>query len=358
MWQIRKNNRYFIIELCALIFLCFLRPLISDLEYNAYERNDITRFKESLEVRFVWGTFSFIFLSAYYWSFVKPMVLRNMHWVVFLSIPLFIAINHLFDYFVMDNTIAKISFISDEIREKSIKRILRKNLTIVFNYKLTYDYLPVIGLAYLIRAMKQYKLIQTLKEQQLLSELKYLKDRLHPHFFFNTLNNIYSLAVQQSPRTAPLVAGLSNLMRYMLYESDKPVVPLKKELEMLREYVALEKIRYGEQYDISFEVQGVQEKDTIPPLLLLPFVENAFKHGLQDAIDKAYIHIVICRVENQLILQIKNSVPAQKAVNTASGIGLATVRQRLQLIYGDDHVLNITEGADNYAIVLAIRMNT
>lgn len=351
------RNRIFWVELTALLFLCYFRPMISDLEYSYYEEKDISRFVESQEFRWVWGSFFLVFLSIYYWLVLKKLVNKKMHGLVILSIPLFIALNHLYDRYIMDASIVKMDFLSQEIRARSMKMLARDHITILINYKLSFDFLPIVGLAYLVRALEQDRQIRKMKEQQLISELKYLKDRLHPHFFFNTLNNLYSLALQRSAQTAPVVAGLSQLMRYMLYESDKVLVPLKKEIAMLREYVALEKIRYGENFDVRFEVQGVNDKDEIPPLLLLPFIENAFKHGLQDELENGFVHFVICRMETQLILQVKNSVPASKEKAVNAGIGVVTARERLDLIYGKNYTLEITEIPGNYDLLLSIKLS-
>lgn len=350
-------KRYVVIELMILIFLCYVRPVISDLEYSAYEQKDIRRFSEALEARMVWGTFSFVFLSVYYFAVVKKLVMANRHWLVVFALPVFVFLYHLYDFHVKERAIVAMTFLSEDLRTKANVRLKRNNLYFTFNYLLSYSYIPLIGMAYIARFFKQQQLISKMKEQQLLSELKYLKGKLHPHFFFNTLNNIYVLAIQGSERTASMVAGLSDLMRYMLYESDQVTVPLKREVAILREYVALEKIRYGEQFSISFEIQGIKEKDVIPPLLLLPFVENAFKHGLQDAIDKGEVGIIVCRTNDQLLMKVKNSI-AELPVATTNGIGLSTVQQRLHLLYGNNYSLDTVVTENTYEVVLSLKMDT
>jgi sensor histidine kinase YesM len=349
-------KKYIVIECMILFFLCYVRPIISDLEYSAYEQKDIRRFSEDIEARIVWGTFSFVFLSVYYFAFLKKLVMANRHWLVVITLPLFVFLYHLFDFYIQDRAIVSMNFLSEKFRSKTNARLQRNNLYFTFNYLLSYSYIPLVGMAYIARFFKQQQLISKLKEQQLMSELKYLKDKLHPHFFFNTLNNIYVLAIQGSERTAPMVAGLSDLMRYMLYESDQPAVPLKREVAILHEYISLEKIRYGERFNISFEVQGVKENDVIPPLLLLPFIENAFKHGLQDAVDQGYVDIIVCRTDNELLMKVKNST-VKLPVTEPGGIGLSTVQQRLNLLYGNDYSLDMVAMENTYEVILSLKMD-
>ncbi|HAS43341.1 MAG TPA: hypothetical protein DCS93_22870 [Microscillaceae bacterium] len=175
------------------------------------------------------------------------------------------------------------------------------------------------------------------------SELNYLKNQIHPHFFFNTLNNLYGLAIEKSDEAPDLILRLSQLMRYMLYETQTPTVPLRNEINHLHHYIALEKIRYQEGFQLMFQVKGEIGSQQIPPLLLLPFVENAFKHGLSTQIEHAWVHVQLEITATQLIFKVKNSIPSSPKSNTHphQGLGLKNVRQRLDHLFEHRYELQI-----------------
>jgi LytS/YehU family sensor histidine kinase len=180
-----------------------------------------------------------------------------------------------------------------------------------------------------------------------------LKAQLHPHFFFNTINNIYALALKQSADTAPMVAKLAEMMRYILYEADQPVVLLEREIEFLNNYIGTEKIRH-KRNDIRFDVQRIDRNIRIEPLLLLPFVENAFKHGLEQETGNGYVHIVICLVENELTVEVTNSKPAEGEIRVTKGIGMQNLQKRLAILYPGKHQLLVHDEADKYQVTLTL----
>jgi len=209
------------------------------------------------------------------------------------------------------------------------------------------------ALAYFIYSAKQNDQMRKLKEQQLLTELTYLKAQLHPHFFFNTMNNIYALALKRSADTAPLVAKLADMMRYILYEAERPIVPLVKEIEFLTNYVEAEKIRHHNNNQITFDVQGLKPAALIEPVLLLPFIENAFKHGLYEETGNGFVDIVICQSDAELILQVTNSKP-QPQRETQKGIGLQNALKRLNLLYSRQYTMVIKDESDSYQLNLSL----
>lgn len=196
--------------------------------------------------------------------------------------------------------------------------------------------------------------MKELKEQQLISELNYLKAQLHPHFFFNTINNIYALALKQSAQTAPMVARLGEMMRYILYEADQPTVPLSRELTFLSDYIEVEKIRHQAHIDIQFDVQGIRQDYRMEPLLLLPFIENAFKHGLEEETKNGFVHIVLCQTDRDLTLQVSNSIPQSVKKAAVSGIGIQNVRKRLDILYPAKYQLDINETPELYEVTLIL----
>ncbi|MGB3545469.1 MAG: sensor histidine kinase [Saprospiraceae bacterium] len=209
-----------------------------------------------------------------------------------------------------------------------------------------------------------------LENQQLTSELRFLRAQVNPHFLFNTLNNMYYLSVDESPRTANVIAKLAGMMRYMLYDSNAPTVPLAKEVEYMESYIELEKMRLNDDVPIAFEVHtegveagamgGVKQGSTrIVPLVLITFLENAFKHGISNGSGKSWITVSLNVSGNELNYTVKNSrvEEAAKTVTEQSGIGLVNVRRRLELSYPNRHSLDVTETETEYAANLKLQLS-
>ncbi|MDF1698601.1 MAG: sensor histidine kinase [Saprospiraceae bacterium] len=221
-----------------------------------------------------------------------------------------------------------------------------------WNVKISYKVVDLIYIACVPIVIKMYqrqaqaeKKAAQLIQQKLGAELKVLKNQMHPHFLFNTLNNLYSMVLTQDDKAADVVVRLSNMMSYMLYECEQPLIDLEKEINNLRNYIELEKIRYGNRLDISFETGGDINGKTIPPLLLLPFLENAFKHGVEKTELSSWVRVNLWVSGNELTYMVENSVPSSDLENTVpdvqSGIGLSNIRKRLELLYLDHHELEI-----------------
>jgi len=191
------------------------------------------------------------------------------------------------------------------------------------------------------------------RSRQLAGQLVALKSQINPHFLFNALNNLYALTIKKSDLAPEIVLKLSELMEYMLYESDEPYVPLEKEIKYLDNYLHLEKIRQGNQADIRLTVTGDIDKSMIPPFLLLPLVENAFKHGISRAVRNAYLHIDI-RIDKSIEAVIENNKLNFQPNNQSGGIGLQNIRRRLELLYPGQHTLTITNEADLYRVTLKL----
>ncbi len=189
-------------------------------------------------------------------------------------------------------------------------------------------------------------------------ELNFLKSQINPHFLFNTLNNIYSLSLQKSDRSPEMILKLSDLMRYMLYECNVATVSLKREIQFLEDYIALEKIRHGDKAEITFTVEGETENKNIPPLLLIPFVENAFKHGINAQFGNAWVHIKLKLDTNAtaFLFSIENNKPTlpepKKQLN--GGIGIENAKKRLHMIYPKTHQLRIEETNNTFIVELSI----
>lgn len=193
------------------------------------------------------------------------------------------------------------------------------------------------------------------QQEKITAELQLLKAQVHPHFLFNTLNNIYSFSLESSPKTPELILKLSNLLSYMLYDCRAAEVRLAKELDIMKNYIELEKERYGNKIDISWNVDGDIQDIFIAPLLMIPFIENAFKHGTSEQIEKSWLTVDISVKENKLKAKIANSKD-EFARPGKNGIGIENVKKRLGLIYPDRHELKITEENNFYVVSLTIQL--
>jgi len=198
-----------------------------------------------------------------------------------------------------------------------------------------------------------------LQNKTLQSELKFLKSQINPHFLFNTLNSLYALTLKKSDQAPEIVLKLSEMMRYMLYECNEKEVPLVKELNYIKNYLELEKIRHGTKCQIEFDVKGSSENKYIAPLMFIPFIENSFKHGLNNTLDKAYVDIKIDIINDELKMQIENSkvhdVPTQYN-KRSGGIGLVNIRRRLELLYPGKYLLDIDDNPNKYLVNLSIQL--
>ncbi len=207
------------------------------------------------------------------------------------------------------------------------------------------------------RNYENERLAQEMKQEKLDAELKFLKAQIHPHFLFNTLNSLYSLTLHHSPQSSEVVLRLSNLLDYMLYECNVPLIALRKEMMQIQDMIELEKLRYGDRLEVTFTQNGDMADAFLPPLLMLPFVENAFKHGASTGIDDAFIHIHIEIARQKLTLRVENSKSNDQSNDEGSykkGIGLKNVRRRLDLLYGDAYELQVFVEEETFMIVLRI----
>ncbi len=218
---------------------------------------------------------------------------------------------------------------------------------------------PVVGLGTAIYLMshwiKDYQMRTQLQQEKLQAELKYLKAQVHPHFLFNTINNIYSLSLDQSPKTSQALLELSDLLSYMLYECNVDRISLKKEIELIENYINLERLRYSDRLELQFKVKGDLDTVKVAPLILLPFVDNCFKHGAGDSIAECFVHFNL-KVENQkMLLELRNSVAEVSAdPGGKSGIGLSNVKKRLEREYPGQYQLSINQTDETFEVKLTI----
>jgi len=201
---------------------------------------------------------------------------------------------------------------------------------------------------------EQEKKLNEIKNTQLTTELHYLRSQINPHFLFNTLNNIYGLTLKKSDKAPEVVLRLSEMMEYMLYESDGEKVPLEKEIKNLSNYLEIERIRQGNNARINFEVSGEFQEKKIAPLLFLPLLENSVKHGINKAIEGAFLKASLTVTKEQITFIVENNNPLSGATIRRDGIGLQNLKKRLELFYKDSHQLRVDDGRDQYRVELSI----
>ena len=209
-----------------------------------------------------------------------------------------------------------------------------------------------------IRSLKVYN--ETLEEKEALirenaeAESQMLKAQVHPHFLFNTLNNIYSFALTGSPYAAGLVDNLSGTMHYMTAECEAPLVPLDKELRLISNYIELEKVRYGDRLDTDIRVDGDSSGKMVDPLLMIPLVENCFKHGASLLLEGSWIKLHIFIGSAVLRVEVCNNKPLHVPQGNRQGIGLNNVRKRLQLLHPGNHLLEIRSAPEEFTVFLQV----
>ncbi|HLY69204.1 MAG TPA: histidine kinase, partial [Puia sp.] len=200
--------------------------------------------------------------------------------------------------------------------------------------------------------------VNNLETEKLKLELSQLKAQLQPHFFFNTVNNMYALSVQHSPQTPKMIKDLSGVMRYILYDARNERVFLHQEIDFIKSYISLENMRHGKENIIDLVVQGKTDNIRVEPLLFLPFVENTFKHALHADIPEKWVKLVLTVDDDELVFQATNPrVPVSMQPDTnRGGIGLSNIRKRLELLFPQRHELAIHDEANTFTVILTINL--
>ncbi len=183
---------------------------------------------------------------------------------------------------------------------------------------------------------------------------------MHPHFLFNTLNNLYALTLKKSEKSPEIVLKLSEILDYMLYESKEEKTELDKEIQLIKNYISLEELRFGKRLRINMDINGNTTRLKIAPLILFPFVENSFKHGVSKTNESALIEIKINLEENLLLFEVKNSKPkliVKEENQSGGGIGLQNITKRLDLIYKDSHWVEINDTSQTYHVKLKVDLS-
>ena len=242
-----------------------------------------------------------------------------------------------------------------------------EELTFVVWFNFAFFTLIYIGITTFLSLMREWFVLQKvsvqfkdIEREKLEAELKALKAQINPHFLFNTLNNLYSLTLDKSDKAPSLVLKLSDLMRYILYECNDRYVLLEKELEFIRNYLDLQRIRLDERIPVKMEVKGSASQNKIAPLLFEPLIENAFKHGAYGKNKDGFVNILFnFEDKDQVELFIENRIDEnwQPEEKNAHGIGINNVIRRLELLYPGKHKLDIVENGNLFTVALQIDLS-
>ncbi len=223
--------------------------------------------------------------------------------------------------------------------------------------------LTIGGIAAAIKLMKYWYIKEQknlqLQKENMEAQMQLLKAQIHPHFLFNTLNNIYSYTQNTSPVASSMVSRLSHLLRFVLYEANQAFVTLEKELKLIRDYIDLEKGRYGNKLELDIHIPGETNGLYIAPLLLLPLVENSFKHGTSQMLDQPWISLHIELQDSQLKVKLMNAKANNRnATKDVAGIGIENVKKRLELLYPGKHEMLITDDDEIFVVNLKIELES
>jgi len=319
---------------------------------------------------YAWGSYDANYLKTIYVELVNlPVKILLVYSVIYLLYPTFLykgKIWHFLFFFILLIAIsASLQRITDNLIiidyffpmwEKaptfSFSQLVRSavNLGAVLALPMTVKLMEYIG--------KVQQNEQILAKEKLEAELSFLKNQVQPHFLFNTLNSLYSLILKKSDQSLDVVLKLSDLLRYMLYETNSARVDLQKEINSIKSYLDLEKIRYGNRIDLSLNIWGDLGGNRVAPMLILPFIENACKHSTKGFDGTAWITIELGIKQNSLILKIENSLPSSSSNQDSmvGGIGLQNVKRRLSLIYPERHELKIEVTEESYSVHLNLEL--
>jgi two-component system, LytTR family, sensor kinase len=260
-----------------------------------------------------------------------------------------------------------ITLLSDAVYAEIVRPIFYPGITRPFQYFIPVEFLETfVSLAFIIAFTVTFVLMsdwytgEKLKEQLLKekaeAELSALRNQLNPHFLFNALNNLYGTILKQRNEDAlGMLLNISSILDFMLHGAAGPVIPVEREIEIIKKYIDLERIRYGDRLSLSVQIEGDFRGRTLPPLILFPFVENSFKHGASESLDHPWVKLLIRPEGSELFMKLENSKGGTgEKPERRGGIGIGNVRRRLELLYGNNYRLDIEDGKSSFSVVLQI----
>lgn len=333
--SLSHQQKSLIAEVCYLIFIAVLSPLAVGLQI-------FSRFSFTLSLVLI-NILQLPVILLFYRVYLPFTVGKRLYVLAGVLLPIYIL---LYDLNSRLSTLAVIAmpFVPEGYRE-GLKSAHAEDFTKgYFNQSIGYTSLVLLAgtSIYVIKLLfKNQHNLFVLRHEKLKMELNHLKSQVRPHFFFNTLNNLYTLSIQGSQKAAPMIADLSEVMRYVLYNSEHDKVPLQQELDFVKSYIDLENLRHDSGDVVEFTVQGAIKKLCIEPLIFLPLIENTFKHSLQKDLPEKWVKLVLTADEDEIVFQTMNPVAETITSPANGGIGLKNITKQLQLLYPDKHQLEV-----------------
>jgi two-component system, LytTR family, sensor kinase len=224
------------------------------------------------------------------------------------------------------------------------------------------EILQILGISVTIKLLRMKiensKLEKELMKEKRSTELIRLKAQIHPHFLFNVLNSVYSLSRNNPEKTSDIILKMSDLLRFMLYESDKKLITLQNEIKIIKDYIQLQQIRFDNKVNVETSIESDNPQAAITPLIIFPLIENAFKHGIGARSDNSYIKFRLVQKGNNLSVETKNAILEHSVKNDNNrGIGQQNIKKQLEILY-KEHTFNCTEYAGEYQVFMHINLNT
>jgi len=282
--------------------------------------------------------------------FLFPKLLKQKHYLVYaFTLILTVALA----CFVLAIAFYAFSAISATKSEE----LLQRRFLIATAISVSYTLAITMSLKLVKQWYERERLTADLTRINMETELKYLKSQINPHFLFNSLNSLYALTLKKSDLAPEMVLKLSDILRYVLYDGGAKWVDLEKELNYIKSYLDLEKLRHGDRLKVNLDVNKSTLGATVAPMLFLTFIENSFKHGISQKAEGGFLNISISSEDDAIHFSICNSKPRSKATHingSQGGIGLENVKKRLNLLYPNRHELLINDGSDAYCVDLKL----
>ncbi|MFN8256335.1 MAG: histidine kinase [Bacteroidales bacterium] len=304
---------------------------------------------------------TFIYVVLFYLNFfwlIPGLLFKNKKWQYYITLLLLIT-----SFYVANISVNRFLFEQDEKNNRQqIENVIKEHNIPkrgwqfdIYNYIFTSILISgfSIGLRMTGRFNENEQKRKELEKEKLGSELAFLKNQVSPHFFFNTLNNIYSLTEINVEEARNSILQLSKLMRYLLYESEKGDTRLSSEIDFMKNYIELMKLRLSDKVDLKFSFPAEYKDFTIPPLLFVSFIENAFKHGISYR-EPSFIYISLSIHENAINFVCKNSIFKSDESKDGPGIGLENIKKRLSILFPGRHSLSITQEEKVFSVILII----
>ncbi len=303
-------------------------------------------------------------LAAYYSIYVlNPYVLYRRRYVLFTVLFLigtyvFSVMARVLVIYVVEELYREPTFRKEPLWEiaTDIKRLYKE-----FFYRVYLPVFLVISIKLIKERFEEKSRRELLEKEKVRAELNFMKAQIHPHFLFNTLNNLYVLTLQKSDKASETVLKLSEMLDYMLYKCNEATVSVLEEIQLIQNYIDLERLRYGDRLELVFKQTIDNLQAQVAPLILVSLIENAFKHGVSGVIDVPKIDISISIKNEQLLFYIKNTKPLNEQKDTTNfknGIGLINTKNQLRLIYPDKHSIEVIETENYFEVKLQINLNT